>query len=406
MKIRSILIFIVFTLFTVSFVSAQSEKQKALEAKRQKLLKDINELNSLNRQVKKKETSVLKQVEDVNYKISIRQNLIKITNEQANQLTREINTNQKEITQLRDQLKALKEDYAKMIVKSYKSKSEQSKVMFLLSSENFKQAYKRLQYINQYKAYQKQQAEEIKAKTQKLQELNLELSKQKEEKKKLIAENRKAKKALEIEIKAQEELMVLIRKDLKKYNKEIRRKRQEANRIDKEINKLIREAIAASNKKAGKTTSTGKFVLTPAAKKLAANFEANKGKLGWPVERGVVKLKFGLQRSLIDRNVTENSFGIRIATEKNAKVKAIFKGEVSEVMLIKNANPAILVRHGNYLTIYRNLSKIYVKKGDKIETGQEIGEVFTNRTTGESLLYFRINKNNQNLNPEQWLNKR
>lgn len=406
MKIRSIFILVVFTLFSVSFVSAQSDKQKALEAKRQKLLKDINELNSLNRQVKKKETSVLKQVEDVNYKISIRQNLIKITNEQANQLTREINSNQKEITQLRDQLKALKEDYAKMIVKSYKSKSEQSKVMFLLSSENFKQAYKRLQYINQYKAYQKRQAEDIKTKTQKLQELNLQLSTQKEEKKQLIVENRKAKKALEIEIKAQENLMVLIRKDLKKYNTELRRKRQEANRIDKEINKLIREAIAASNKKAGKTTSTGKFVLTPAAKKLAANFEANKGKLGWPVERGVVKLKFGLQRSLIDRNVTENSFGIRIATEQNAKVKAVFKGEVSRIMLIKNSNPAILIRHGNYLTIYRNLSKIYVKVGDKIDTGQQIGEVFTNRNTGESLLYFRINKNSQNLNPEQWLNRR
>ncbi|MBT8243908.1 peptidoglycan DD-metalloendopeptidase family protein [Winogradskyella sp.] len=406
MKIKDIFKLVIFTLLSVSFVTAQSEKQKALEAERQRILKEINQLNSLNRQVKKKETSVLKQVEDVNYKITIRQNLIKVTNDQANQLTREINTNQKEITTLRDQLKELKEDYARMIVKSYKSKSEQSKVMFLLSSDNFKQAYKRLQYINQYKGYQKKQAEDIKAKTLKLQDLNLELSKQKEDKNKLIAENRKVKKELEAEKKAQDELMALIRKDLKKYTAEIRQKRQEADRIDKEINRLIREAIATSNKKAGKKTSTGKFVLTPAGKALSVNFGANKGKLGWPVDRGIVKLKFGLQRSLIDRTVTENSFGIRIATENNAKVKAVFKGEVSRVMLIKNSNPAVLVRHGDYLTIYRNLSKIYVKAGDKIETGREIGEVFTNRTTGESLLYFRINKNDKNLDPEKWLTKR
>jgi len=406
MRITSFFITAILTLFSITFVGAQSEKQKQLEARRQSLLKEINQLNSLNRQVKKKETSVLKQVEDVNYKITIRQNLIKITNDQANQLTRDINANQKEITTLRDQLKELKDDYAKMIVKSYKSKSEQSKVMFLLSSDNFKQAYKRLQYINQYKAYQKKQAEEIKEKTLKLQSLNLELSKQKEDKNKLIAENRKVKKELETEKKAQDQLMALIRKDLNKYTTEIRRKRQEANRIDKEINRLIREAIAASNKKAGKKSSTGKFVLTPAAKALAANFAANKGKLGWPVERGVIKLKFGLQRSLIDRSVTENSYGIRIATENNAKVKAVFKGEVSEVMLMKNANPAILIRHGDYLTIYRNLSKIYVKKGDKIQTGQEIGEIFTSRTTGESLLYFRVYKNNSILNPELWLSKR
>ena len=206
-------------------------------------------------------------------------------------------------------------------------------------------------------------------------------------------------------MKAQEQLMALIRKDLKKHTAEIRKKRQEADRIDKEINRLIREAIAASNKEAGKTSSSTEFALTPAGRVLASNFEANKGRLGWPVDRGVVKLKFGLQRSLIDRSVTENSFGIRIATEKNAKVKAVFDGEVSQVMLIKNANPAILIRHGNYLTIYRNLSKIYVKKGDKVKAGQEIGKVFTNKSTGESLLYFRITKNSQNLDPERWLSK-
>ncbi|MCC1485599.1 murein hydrolase activator EnvC family protein [Winogradskyella immobilis] len=394
-----------FMLFSGSMLVAQSQKLKNLEAQRTQKLREIRQINSLLLSGKKEEQSIVTLVENYNYKINVRKNLIKITNDQANQLTREINTNQKEITSLRTQLKELKEDYAAMIVKSYKSKSQQSKVMFLLSSDNFKQAYKRLQYINQYREYQKKQAEEIKVKTQDLQALNITLSKQKEEKKKLVEENKKAKETLELETKEQERLMASIRKDLSKHTAQIRKKRQEADRIDKEIDRLIKEAIAASNTKAGSKSSSGTFVLTPSAKKLAANFAANKGKLGWPVERGVIKLKFGKQRSLIDNTVTENSFGIRIATEKNAKVKAVFKGEVSKIMVIKNANPAILVRHGDYLTIYRNLSKVYVKAGDEIETGQEIGEVFTNKFTGESLLYFRMTKNSQNLNPEYWLSK-
>jgi septal ring factor EnvC (AmiA/AmiB activator) len=386
-------------------VSAQSQKLKNLEAKRAKNQKELKQLNAILFSDKKKEKSVVTLVENYNYKISVRKNLIKITNDQANQLTREINTNQKEITSLRTQLKELKGDYAAMIVKSYKSKSEQSKVMFLLSSDNFKQAYKRLQYINQYRAYQKKQAEDIRIKTQDLQALNITLSKQKEEKKKLVEENKKAKQTLEIETKEQERLMASIRKDLGRHSNEIKKKRQEANRIDREINRLIKEAIVASNKKAGNKMSTGKFVLTPAAKKLAANFEANKGKLGWPVERGVIKAKYGVQRSITDNTVTQDYQGIKIATEQNAPVKAVFDGEVLVVIIIKNANPVIMIKHGNYSTAYKNLSKIFVKKGDKIKGGQVIGEVFTSRSTGESLLGFGVYKNEITQNPEYWLNK-
>ena len=405
MRKQAVLFFVFSLILSLSIASAQSQKLKDLETKRARFQKEINQLNTLLRVDKKKERSVVTQVENVNQKISVRRNLIKITNDQANQLTREINTNQKEITSLRTQLTELKDDYAAMIVKSYKSKSKQSKVMFLLSSDNFKQAYKRLQYINQYKAYQKKQAEDIKVKTQDLQTLNITLSKQKEEKKKLVAENKKAKQALELEVKEQERLMTSIRKDLGKYTAQIRKKRQEADRIDREIDRLIKEAIAASNAKAGNKSSTGTFVLTPAAKKLATNFEANKGRLGWPVERGVIKGKFGKTRSLTDNTVEINSSGVKIATTKNANVKAVFKGEVSKIIIVKNANPGIMIRHGNYFTIYYNLSKVYVKTGDEITTGQIIGQVFSSKTSGESLLDFRLFKDNKKLNPQYWLSK-
>ena len=401
--------YIVFTVFLFLFafnLQAQSNKQKKLEEKRQKYIRELKQLNTILFSNKKKEKSVITLVEDLNYKVSVRRNLIKITNDQANLLTREINTNQREITNLRAQLKQLKDSYAKMLVKSYKSKSEQSRVMFLLSSDNFKQAYKRLQYIKQYADYQKEQGEAIKLKTQKLQALNISLLKQKDDKQKLIKENRLAKKQLEIEVKDQKTLMASIRKDLGKYTSQIKRKQQEINRLDKEIDRLIRLAIAESNKKAGKSSSSKGFALTPEARRLAANFESNKGKLPWPVKRGVVKQRYGKQKSLLDKTITITSSGIKIATEKNAKVKAVFDGEISEILVMKNANPAIMIRHGNYLTIYTNLAKISVNKGDKVKTGQVIGEVFTNKKTGQTMLGFRVSKNVDYQNPAYWLLKK
>lgn len=387
-----------------TFVFGQSDKQKALETQRIQLQKEITQINSLLFSNKKKEKSVLNMVEDLNYKIRVRQNLIKITNEQANLLTREINDNQNQISNLREQLKQLKEDYAGMIVKSYKSKSQQSRIMFLLSSDDFKQAYKRLQYIQQYADYQKQQGEAIKQKTETLQVLNITLSKQKEDKQKLIEENRKAKADLESDLKSQNTLMASIKSELKQFATQIKTKQQEIDRIDAEIKKLIREAIASSNKASGNTTNTGKFVLTPAGKALAANFVANKGKLPWPVERGVIKMRYGTQRSLIDNTVTIKSNGIRIATEQNAQVKAVFEGEVFAVQLIKFSNPSVYIKHGNYISVYTNLSKVLVKKGDKVSTGQAIGEVFTD-INGETMLRFSIYKEDQTENPEVWLAK-
>jgi len=402
---RQVVLFFLVALMSTFTLFAQSKKQKALEAKRQQVLKEMKQINALLFSNKKEEKSTLTLIEDLNYKVNVRQNLIRITNEQANLLTREINANQNEISSLRTQLQELKDDYAAMVVKSYKSKSEQSKIMFLLSSNDFKQAYKRLQYIRQYTDYQKEQGEAIKTKTKELQELNKALSKQKADKQKLIEENRRAKRELEKELKDREVLMASIRTNMSKYASQIKKKKQEADRLDREIDRLIAEAIAASNKEAGKKSTTNKFVLTPEAKKLASNFESNKGKLGWPVSRGVIKGKFGRQRSLTDNSVTQNYKSIYIATDTNAEVKSVFNGEVSGVLIVKNGNPAVMIRHGNYLSVYMNLASIYVKKGDRITTGQSIGKVFTNKIKGETLLGFRIYKNDQVINPETWLAK-
>ena len=195
-------------------------------------------------------------MEDLDFKINVRKNLIRITNQQANLLTREINSNQTKISKLRIRLKALKADYAEMIVKSYKSRSNQSKLMFLLSSSNFQQAYKRLQYIKQYADYQMLQAELIKTETAKMQELNIALVNQKKDKQKLIEENKIAKVALDKELAQQKALIKDIKNNLSTFTAQLKTKQRESNRIDKEIRKIIQDAIAASNKKAGKSSKS------------------------------------------------------------------------------------------------------------------------------------------------------
>ncbi|PWH83845.1 peptidase M23 [Algibacter marinivivus] len=408
MKVRQLtykLFFILGFLLVSSLGFSQSDKQKQLESRRQELRREIQKINELRNENKSKAKSELSLIEDFNYKINVLSNLIKVTNQQANLLTREISSNQNKISDLRDELKQLKDDYAAMIVKSYKSKNQQSRIMFLLSSDDFKQAYKRLQYIKQYSDHQKQQGEIIKAKAIELQETNVRLLKQQEDKKKLIAENRVVQKSLEAERKQHQTLMASINKNLSRYASQIRQKQREANRIDKEIDKIIKAAIVKSNKKAGKTTSSKSFALTAEEAVLASNFISNKGKLPWPVEKGFVRLGYGTQPHPIDRSLKIQSNGVRIATEKGAKARAVFDGEVSEILKMKNVNPIVMIRHGNYLTVYRNLSQVYVKKGDKVKTKQAIGEVFTNPSNGETILRFTLSKGTATENPASWIYK-
>lgn len=399
--------YILFVLFSV-FLSvgyAQKNKKEELEIRRQELRREIQKINQLQAETRTKQKSQLSLIEDFNYKIAVLSNLIKVTNQQANFLTREINSNQKKITDLRDELKLLKDAYASMIVKSYKSKNKQSKVMFLLSSENFKQAYKRLQYIKQYTNYQKQQGETIKKKTEELQKINTDLLNQKKEKDKLIAENRVTQKNLEAAKKEHEAVIESIQKDMNRYTVQIREKQQEADRIEAEIEKIIKAAIVASNKSAGKSTNASTFALTAEEKVLASNFTANKGKLPWPVEKGYVKVGYGSQPHPLNRSLTIKSIGVKIATENGAKARAVFDGKVLSVSKLKNINPIVMIRHGNYITMYSNLSKVYVKEGDMVKTKQDIGEVGTDVSTGETILRFVLSKESATQNPAHWIYK-
>lgn len=408
MRFSKVIYFIVLLLaYSPSF--SQSTKQQQLEEERQRLREEIEQMKQLRADNKIKARSVLEEVETINSQISTRKNLIKITNQQANLLTREINVNLKKISAYRKELTVLKEDYAKMISKSYKSKSHQSRIMFLLSSSNFAQAYKRLQYMKQYNEHRKKQADQIESNTKELQVLNKDLSRQKKDKDILIEENREAQEKLDEEKKEQQVLMASIRKKEGVYTKQIKEKQQQASAIDKAIEKLIREAIAKANKEAGKkATNKGSattFALTAEAKILADNFTSNKGKLPWPVGTGKVTKKFGRQPHPTLPNIQINSSGVEIETRSGEKARAIFEGEVIAIQKLKGASRLVQIRHGNFITTYYNIENITVAEGQKVSTKQSIGEVRTNPTTGRAIMKFLIYQNATRLNPQSWIYK-
>jgi septal ring factor EnvC (AmiA/AmiB activator) len=401
---KRVFAFIALFLFISEAVLAQNsnKRQQELEVQRLRLKKEIKQINALLFTNTKTRKNALTEAEDLQVKLNVRSELIKVTNEQANLLTRRISLNERNIGKQRNELKALKKDYTKMIQKSYAAKSLQNRLMFLFSSENFLQAYKRVQYLKQYASYRRKQGIAIGDKTQLLQKLNKTLIEEKTKKISLVEDNRAIQEQLSKERKEQEALIKTLRRKEKTLNTQISEKEKQARAINKEIDRLIREAIVASNKAAGKKGNK-KFELTPEAKLISANFQANKGRLPWPLEKGVVIQRFGRQPHAVVKTTTIQSNGVTLATEPSSQVRAVFEGIVMSVVTFKGSNPSVLIRHGNYISVYKNLGKLYVKKGDKVQSKQIIGEVFTNKQTGKTQLQFSIFNNVNVLDPKGWI---
>ena len=398
---RKTMLFLWIVLLCSNSIFSQNNR-KQLEKQKEAIQKELKEINALLFKNKKQKASTFTDIENINYKIQRKQEVIKLTNRQINLLNIELEKNKNQQVDLSKRLKEVKAAYKEMILRSYKSKSGKNKLMFVLSSESFFQAFKRTQYIKQYAAFRRNQANKIVTISDELKLINDELIERKKLKETLLTNNRLTQKSLEKEKNQANEIAFKLKSQEKKYKKNILAKQKESLKIDKQIDKLIREAIAASNKTKTKSNS---FNLTPEAIALAKNFELNKGKLPWPVSRGVVIQRFGTQPHPVVKTAKIKSNGIVIATEKSAKVKTVFKGQVLSVLKFRGSNPTILIQHGNYITAYKNLSKVFVSKGDELESGQAIGEVFTNKTNSQSTIQFSIFKKTTPLNPLFWILK-
>lgn len=385
----------------LSVLGTAQDKKAALEAQKKRLQQEIVQINALIKESAKKRANVLTEVENVQLKMDRQDALIRLTNRQINRLNQDITLNLRNIEQLRQELEVLKKNYADMIVAARKNKSTQNRLMFVLSSESFWQAYKRLAYMKQYAAYRKQQGEQIAAKTKTLQQYNKDLVAQRKEKEALIRNNRIAQQELDSVRKKQNSLMQQLKKRERSFAAQIKKKQKQQEAIDKEIDRLIREAIAASNKKAGTKTTT--FVLTPEAKALAASFASNKGRLPWPVAKGIVTQRFGTQRHPVVRTTTIKSNGVTLSVPKGTEARSVFEGKVLNIVQFKGSNPIVLIQHGNYITSYKNLSAVYVKKGERVSAKQSIGKIFTNKDTNKTALQFSLFQNTTPQNPALWL---
>ena len=386
-----------FFLFIVTDLRSQSKK--LLEKQKIEIQNEIKVIEQKLSNSSKKKGVIISNAEDLNYKIKLQQNLISNINNQLNLILNEIDDNEIQLSNLKNKELSLKEELAKMLLIGYKKKSNLNKLMFIFSSSSFQQAYKRIQYFKQYANFQSKTLSKIKITSSEIENVIIALDSQKTNKQFLINENENIKKELSIQYSDLNELIAEVNKDQKKYKNEIREKQKLSREIDKKIEKLIREALANSKR------NEGGFKLSEEAQLISKNFNANKGRLPSPVIRGNVVLGFGKQPHPIVKTATIQSNGVRIRTSSDVEARTIFDGQVYSIIVSKNNSRTVLIQHGNFFTVYKNLSQTYVSKGDKLKTKEVIGKIATDPLNGQTILSFSIFYNGVPQNPRTWIYK-
>ena len=377
----------------------RSQSKQALEKQKKEIQNEIKVIELKLSNSSKKKGLIISNAEDLNYKIKLQQNLISNINNQLNLILNEIDANEIQLTNLKNKEVSLKEELAKMLLTGYKKKSNLNKLMFIFSSSSFQQAYKRIQYFKQYVNFQNKTLLKIKSTSSEIENVILVLDSQKTNKQLLINENENIKRELSIQYDDLNKLIAEVNKDQKKYKNEIKQKQKLSKDIDKKIEKLIREALANSKR------NDGGFKLSEEAQLISKNFNANKGRLPSPVIRGNVVLGFGKQPHPIVKTATIQSNGVRIRTSSDVEARTIFDGEVYSIIISKNNSRTVLIQHGNFFTVYKNLSQIYVSKGDKLKTKEVIGKIATDPLNGQTILSFSIFYNGVPQNPRTWIYK-
>ena len=385
----------------IFFIASGLQSQTKLDLQNQKkqIENDIRKIEiKLSKSLKQKGL-IISNAEDVNYKIKLQQNLINNINTQLNLILSDIEDNEQQLSDLKNREISLKNELSKMLLVGYKKKSSLNKIMYIFSSSSFFQAYKRIQYFKQYANFQNKTISKIKTTSSEITNVIIKLDSQKLNKETLIDENELIKKNLSKEFKSLNYLLSQVNNSQKKYASEINKKQRLSKEIDKQIQKLITQALANSRKQ------KDGFALTEEAKLISKNFNANKGKLPSPVSRGNVILRFGKQPHPIVKTTTIQSNGVRIRTSSDIKARSIFDGIVYSIIVSKNNTHTILIQHGNFFTVYKNLSEIYVSKGDKLFTKDPIGKIATDPINGQTVLSFSIFNNGVPQNPKLWIYK-
>ncbi len=429
MKIIKILLF-GFAFFLLSN-SLWAQTRSELERRKAQLNKDIEMINNTLSKTSTNKRVTLKQLNGLRAQIRLREEKINTINSEVRLLNGEISQNVSNVRLLNSQLGQLKKDYSAMIVFAQKNQSSYSKLMYVFAASNFNQAYKRLKYLNQFGKYRMKQAGYIETTQQKVKLKISELNQNKNQKDNLLTDQVKEKKTLGNEKNNQEKVVKELTTQEKQLKRDLAQKQRDAQKLDRAIRQVIEREIALARRKAeeeariaaaklkaenlasaAKARAEGREVVvattpkakttsilasTPESAKLSASFITNRGRLPWPVANGVITENYGTQKI---GGVTKDSKGWTIRTNQGATARSVFDGTVSKILEISGSN-IIIIRHGEFFTVYKNLESVNVSVGQKVSTKQPIGTVAV--TEGSADLDFQLWKGMEDQNPAAWL---
>lgn len=387
-------------LFCLIFTSVYPQTKKDLEADKKRMEEEIRYTNKLLQATRESREASLNELAILENKVSKREELIAAMNREIYFIDLQVGKNSDSIRVLQEDLEELKEEYAKMIYFAYKNRNLYNRIMFIFASEDFNQAYQRLKYFQYYNAFREKQAELIRETREEIEHKSDELKALKLEKEELLASLEQERQQLVSERKDKNSTVSRLSNKEKELQKTLKEKEKAAERLQAAIEKIIAEELRKAEEMNRKE---GTFSLTAEEMALSDNFESNKGKLPWPLERGIVSSTFGEHAHPVVKRVKIKNNGINIITDKDTEARAIFGGTVTRVLSVPNYNNVVIIRHGEYLTVYSNLDDVYVKQGENVETLQPVGKIFTNPDESKTELHFQVWKSKILMNPSDWL---
>jgi septal ring factor EnvC (AmiA/AmiB activator) len=373
-----------------------AQTKAELEDKRKATLNEITYVDNMLKSTAKKKEESMSALKIIGNKLNLRESVIRGMRDEINLMSGRIDLNTIAINMMESDLIDLKNDYARAVINSYKSQKENPELVYILSAKDFNQGYKRLKYLQQVTKFRRRESEIIIELKEQVQITKDRLQNDLSRISVLKSKEEQQKSLLQSEQERKQGMVQSLSKKEKQLKKDLEEKKRIADKIEKEIARIIED----ERKKVVKSNNT------PEQKLIGENFAENKGRLPWPVERGIITSQFGIQKHPILKYVTENNIGIEITSLGKTAVRSVFKGEVAKVFAVQGANMIVIIRHGKYLSVYQNIVDLKVKRGDKVDTKQEIGNVYCEKeNANKSILKFMIYEEKDSLNPEAWISK-
>jgi len=389
-------------IFLGSFVcSAQSKTE--LEKEKERLSREIKANNELLNEVKKDKESSIGELNVLDNQVKNREKLIENFSKQLSSLKNSISKTNNDIKSLGKETEKLKAEYAEMIRYAYKTRDSYDVMVFLFAAKNFNDAYKRLKYIRYYNDYRQEKVKQIQKNKEELSAKLALLESHKQEQASILQSEKAEKEQLILEKSRTAEIVKKLSGQESDLRKKIAHKKAEIERLDKEIKQII--ALEIAKKKEAAKSSSQELSYTPEDTRLSSSFSANKGKLPWPLEKGSITQGFGTYSDRVHKDVKFDNNGLNISTIKKAKARAVFDGTVISIIYSPSFQYAIIISHGSFFSVYSNVTEVLVKSGDKVNTKQSLGTVFTDSEENKTELHFEIWREKTPEDPESWIKR-